>query len=99
VTSEEFPEEIELPIDGVLDLHAVHPREVKRLVPDYLEACLEQGIRQVRVIHGKGKGILRETVQSVLKKLAIVESFRPGGDGGGGWGATIVLLRDRPDQD
>lgn len=87
------PEPIELPIDGTLDLHTFHPREVKELVPEYLAACQEQGILQVRIIHGKGMGVLRRTVHSVLARLPIVASFHVGGEGAGGWGATIVALK------
>ena len=87
------PELIELPIDGTLDLHTFHPREVQALVTDYLAACQEQGILQVRIIHGKGTGTLRRTVHAVLARLPIVASFHLGGEGGGEWGATICLLR------
>ena len=86
-------ETIELPINGVLDLHTFNPREVKELVPDYLAACLERGIYSVRIIHGKGTGTLRETVHAVLARLSIVASFRLAGEDGGGWGATLVELR------
>ncbi len=61
-------EPIQLPIDGVLDLHNFHPREIKELVPDYLATCLERGIFQVRIIHGKGIGNLRHTVHSILSR-------------------------------
>jgi DNA-nicking Smr family endonuclease len=87
------PEPIELPIDGTLDLHTFHPREVKELVPDYLDACQAQGIHQVRIIHGKGTGVLRRTVHAVLARLPIVASFHLGGEGAGEWGATTCLLR------
>jgi DNA-nicking Smr family endonuclease len=86
-------EPVEIPIDGTLDLHQFHPKEVKELVPDYLAACREKGILQVRIVHGKGTGSLRRTVHSLLDKLPEVDSYRLGGDSGGGWGATIVILR------
>jgi DNA-nicking Smr family endonuclease len=88
-------EPIQLPIDGVLDLHHFKPREVKDLVPDYLAACLERGILQVRIIHGKGIGQLRQTVHSILSKHPQVVSFTLDHPQYGGWGATIVHLKPR----
>ncbi len=83
----------ELPIDGTLDLHTFHPRDVKSLVPEYLSECRRRGILQVRIVHGKGTGALRRTVHSVLAGLPEVQDYRLGGSGGGEWGATIVQLR------
>ncbi|MFZ5434484.1 MAG: Smr/MutS family protein, partial [Calditrichota bacterium] len=68
-------EPIELPIDGTLDLHTFQPKEVKSVVQEYLAVCRERGILQVRIIHGKGIGALRETVHATLKKMPEVESF------------------------
>jgi DNA-nicking Smr family endonuclease len=87
---------IEFPIDGTLDLHTFRPEEVKDLVPEYLTACRKKGILQVRVIHGKGTGALRRTVQSILERLPYVESFHAADETGGGWGATIVTLKNDP---
>jgi dsDNA-specific endonuclease/ATPase MutS2 len=85
-------ESIELPIDGVLDLHTFHPRDVKPLVEDYLTACRERAILKVRIIHGKGTGALRETVHALLRRLPGVKDFYLAGEFTGGWGATIVEL-------
>ncbi len=84
---------VRIPIDGVLDLHAFRAEEVKNLVPEYLEECRRQGITQVRIIHGKGTGALRRTVQSLLQKSPYVLSFKTADLGSGGWGATEVTLK------
>jgi len=91
-------EPMRLPIDGVLELHTFAPREVKDLVPDYLAACQEQGIFQVRIIHGKGIGNLRRTVHSILAKHSAVLSFTLDHPQFGGWGATLVRLRQHPEE-
>ncbi|MBW1790968.1 MAG: Smr/MutS family protein [Desulfobulbaceae bacterium] len=83
---------VEIPIDGILDLHTFHPRDVKSLVPHYLELCQEQNILEVRIIHGKGTGTLRRTVHSLLEKNKRVASYRLDDGSGGGWGATLVNL-------
>ena len=88
-------EPVELPVDGTLDLHTFHPRDLKDLLPDYLRACRKKGILQVRIIHGKGSGTLRKTVHSILDRLSYVSSIRVAGEDGGGWGATIVTLKIR----
>ena len=86
----------EMPIDGVLDLHAFRAEEVKSLVPEYLEECRRRGILELRIIHGKGTGTLRRLVQSLLSKDPHVLSFKTAGLGGGGWGATEVVLKPAP---
>jgi DNA-nicking Smr family endonuclease len=84
---------VELPIDGVLDLHTFRPGEVKGLVADYLTECRARGIIRIRIIHGKGRGALRATVHALLARRSEVASFHPAGEDAGGWGATIVRLR------
>jgi DNA-nicking Smr family endonuclease len=86
-------EPVEFPIDGTLDLHTFNPREVKELLPHYLEACREKKIFEVRIIHGKGTGVLRKTVHSVLDRLPGVASYKLAGGDSGGWGATLVKLK------
>lgn len=81
-----------LEIDGVLDLHMFPPDQVKDLVRDYIDACLEEGILDLRIIHGKGIGVLRTIVYSILEKHPEVESFGHPSDGGS-WGATVVRLK------
>lgn len=85
---------VELPIDGILDLHAFRPQEIKFLIPEYLEECRKNDILAIRIIHGKGTGTLRRTVHALLKRLDCVSSFRLGDETGGSWGATLVTLRE-----
>ena len=85
-------EPIGIPIDGILDLHTFNPKDIKELLPAYISECRSWGILDVRIIHGKGTGTLRETVHSMLRRIPEVDSFSIAGGEGGGWGATIVRL-------
>ena len=85
---------IEVPIDGTLDLHHFQPKEITDLVTEYLSACKLKGIFSVRLVHGKGIGTLREIVHSTLRKNPEVKNFRLADESGGGWGATLVTLKD-----
>lgn len=90
----DFPEgPVEIPITSEIDLHTFRPREIGSLLPEYFRECRQRGLLEVRVIHGKGSGNLREGVQQLLKRLPEVISFRSGNETEGGWGATMVRLR------
>ena len=86
-------EPIQLPIDGVLDLHTFKPREIKDLVPDYLAACREKGILQVRIIHGHGTGALRKGIGTFLASHPLVERHSFETEERGGKAITIVELQ------
>lgn len=85
---------VELEIDGVLDLHTFRPSDVPDLVPTWLDECKARGILEVRIIHGKGKGTLRRTVHAILERRTDVVRFGLAPAHLGGWGATVVLLRN-----
>jgi DNA-nicking Smr family endonuclease len=88
------PPPVNLPITGALDLHTFRPSDLGELIPAYLEACRAQGIREVRIIHGKGTGTLRTTVHALLERLpCLVAGYHLGNEHTGGWGATLVTLK------
>ena len=79
---------VEIPIEDALDLHAFRPSEIRDVTREYLEEARARGFREVRLIHGRGTGVQRANVQSLLRSLPIVESFRDDAH----LGATIVVL-------
>jgi len=85
---------VELPIDGTLDLHAFRPSDVPSLLPEWIAACRARGLREVRIVHGKGTGSLRRTVEALLARDPGVATFRAADEAAGGWGATLATLRD-----
>ncbi|HEY3055864.1 MAG TPA: Smr/MutS family protein [Thermoanaerobaculia bacterium] len=85
----------EIPIEDVLDLHPFRAAEVRDAALDYLIEARARGFRQVRLIHGRGAGVQRERIQSMLRKLDWVEGFADADPSGGGWGATVVLLKPK----
>lgn len=88
-----FPEPIPIPIEDVLDLHSVPPRDVKAVVEEYLVEANRLGLKALRIIHGRGTGVQREIVRSVLARTAAVLAYGDAPPDAGGWGATTVTLR------
>jgi dsDNA-specific endonuclease/ATPase MutS2 len=86
-------EPIRIPVTSVLDLHTVAPRDVEGVVEEYLAEARRLGLRALRIIHGRGIGVQRETVRRVLGRTASVEWFADAPAEAGGWGATVVTLR------
>ena len=93
VATDESTDPVAIPITGELDLHSFRPDEVADLLDDYFSECLKRDIRSVRVIHGKGRGTLRETVHSHLRRSPSVIEFATCDQISGGWGTTRVTLR------
>ncbi len=86
---------IEIPVEDSLDLHTFSPNDIKALVEEYLLQCLQRGFKEVRIIHGRGKGVQRHIVREILQKSPCVLGFRDAPPQAGGWGATLVQLIDR----
>ena len=85
-------EPVDYPIDGILDLHTFDPRDVEDLVAEYLRACHDKGLDRVRIIHGKGRGVLRRRVHRVLDRSPLVAGYHLASQDASSWGATIVHL-------
>jgi dsDNA-specific endonuclease/ATPase MutS2 len=88
-------EPIRIPITDIFDLHTVPPRDVKPILEEYLIEAHRLGLRALRIIHGRGIGVQREIVRTVLARTPFVESFSDAPAEAGGWGATIVTLREQ----
>lgn len=92
-----FPEPVNLEFSDVLDLHSIPPRQVRAVVEGYLLEARERGVRWLRIIHGKGIGVQREQVRSILARTPFVVHFHDAPAESGGWGATVVtILPDQP---
>jgi len=87
-------EPFEIEITDSLDLHSFHPRDIKAVVTEYLQEAHKKGFRIVRIVHGKGIGIQRETVRKVLAETDFVKSFKNAPEFSGSWGATIATFKD-----
>lgn len=92
---EQEEEPVVLPIEDSIDLHAFAPRDIPEVVESYLEAAQEAGFREVRVIHGRGKGVQKERVRQVLLRSERVERFEEATPDRGGFGATVVMLKSQ----
>ena len=88
-----FGEPVVLPIEDSIDLHAFSPKDIPSVVEEYIEQCTRAGIYEVRIIHGRGKGIQRQIVRSILEKHPLVLSFKDAPSELGAWGSTVVVLR------
>jgi len=86
-------EPVRIPITDVFDLHSVPARDVRPIVEEYLNEAHRLGFKALRIIHGRGIGVQREIVRSLLARTAFVESFSDAPAEAGGWGASIVTLR------
>lgn len=95
--SEEGEEPVEIPITDTLDLHPFRPAEIQDVAREYLIEAHARGFRQVRLIHGRGIGVQRERIRSLLPTLDFVEAYQDADGSGGGWGSTVVLLKERVD--
>lgn len=84
---------IVLPVEDVIDLHPFAPKEILSVVEEYLLECCAAGMTNVRLIHGKGKGVQRQSIRALLERLPYVESFQDAPLGAGSWGATLVTLK------
>lgn len=87
-----FPEPVTIEITDVIDLHTIPPRDVKRVVEEYLQQARSAGFPSVRIIHGKGIGVQRETVRTILARTTFVEDWTDAPPDAGGLGATVVRL-------
>ena len=88
-----WQEPIRIPVTDVFDLHSIPPRDVKEVVEEYLQEAHRLGFKALRIIHGRGIGVQREMVRSVLSRTGFVADFQDAPAEAGGWGATIVTLR------
>ena len=88
-----FDDPVVFPIEDHLNLHPFQPKEIASVVEEYLEQCREAGFREIRLIHGKGKGVQRNIIRALLEKHPLVESFDDAPIEAGSWGATVVILK------
>jgi dsDNA-specific endonuclease/ATPase MutS2 len=90
-----FEEPVKLPLEDWIDLHTFSPRDIPDLLESYLEECHQAGLKEVRIIHGKGIGVQRKIVQKALQESPRIDSFSQAPPEAGGWGATIAILKGK----
>jgi dsDNA-specific endonuclease/ATPase MutS2 len=90
-----FEEPVKQPIEDWIDLHTFSPKDIPGVLESYLEECYEVGLKEVRIIHGKGIGVQREIVHKTLRKNKLIDKFIQALPEAGGWGATIVILKEK----
>ena len=88
-----YPEPVVLTLEDFIDLHAFQPKDIPSVVEEYLNQCKQAGFHEVRIIHGKGTGVQRNIVRSILQNHPEVSSFTDAPAEAGSWGATVVILR------
>ncbi len=88
-----FDEPVVVPIEDSIDLHPFSPKDIPSVVEEYLAQCRAKGFYEIRIIHGRGKGIQRRIIRSILERHPQVSSFKDAPPEAGGWGSTVVLLR------
>lgn len=93
VSGDPFPDPVRIPIEDIFDLHSVPPKDVQAVVEEYLIEARAAGLKELRIIHGRGIGVQREMVRSVLQRTPFVADFGDAPAEAGGWGATLVTLR------
>ena len=90
-----FAEPVVLPLEDFIDLHPFHPKDIPSVVEEYIEQCCQAGLKEVRIIHGRGVGVQRDIVRTILKRHPQVSFFQDAPMEAGGWGATVVKLKKK----
>ena len=90
-----FEDPVVVPIEDSIDLHPFSPKDIPSVVEGYISECLRNGIQEIRIVHGRGIGVQRKIVRSILEKHPAVVSFQDAPPEAGGWGATAVKLRKK----
>jgi DNA-nicking Smr family endonuclease len=90
-----FIEPVVLPVEDFIDLHPFAPKDIPSVVEEYLEQCRQAGLKELRIIHGRGTGVQRNIVRSILQIHPLVLSFQDAPSEAGGWGATVVILKNK----